>query len=124
MTCPAHSATTPNRFHPPHAPYLATWQRFAGEHANLRLVLSGHNHVRSNHDHGSFISTTSAAFGEIPAQLRLVTIGPRSIDVRTIRLAAALDLAVDLDPPRAWAVGSPETHGLSIPIAATGPRTA
>jgi hypothetical protein len=102
-------------YHPPHAPYLESWRSLAAEHANLKLVLAGHNHAHSDHDHGSLITTTTPAFNEPPAQVRLITITPRAIDVRTVSLAAAMGLPADLDPACAWTAGR-EGRNLSIPL--------
>ncbi|MFW6059508.1 MAG: metallophosphoesterase family protein, partial [Phycisphaeraceae bacterium] len=103
-------------FHPPHAPYLATWRRLAERHANLRLVLTGHNHAHSQHDHGSFVSCTTAAFNEAPAQLRLIEIADGRIVARTVALAEALDLPRDIDPAKAWTVGRAADHHLRIAL--------
>ncbi len=103
-------------FHLPDASYLAVWKRMAQEYSNLHLVLSGHNHVHSQHDHGSFISCTTAAFGELPAQLRLVTVGSQLIDIKTIALAEALGLSGELNPELAWCIGLERDQSLSIPI--------
>ncbi len=103
-------------FHPPYAPYLATWRELAAEHANLRLVLCGHNHAHSNCDQGTFVSCTTAAFNEVAAQLRLVTITAQAVEVRTFSLAGALGLGGVLAQERAWSVGPSADHRLRLPL--------
>jgi len=103
-------------FHPPHAPYLATWRRLAERHPNLLLALCGHNHAHSQHDHGPFVSCTTAAFGEAPAQLRLVTLTSQKIEVRTLALASVFGLREDLQAERTWCIGPSMDHSFSIAL--------
>jgi len=113
---PAKQRCIDELFHPPHTPYLTTWQRIGADHANLRLALCGHNHAHSTHDHGPFVSCTTGAFGEMPAQLRLITVTPEAIEIATIGLAQTLGLPVDLDPANAWCVGDASDHNHVIPL--------
>lgn len=101
-------------FHPPHPPYLTTWQRIATEHSQLRLVFCGHNHANSKHDHGSFVSCSTVAFTEVPAQLRLVTVSTQQIEVRTVALAEIFGLTKDLDADQSWCLGSSEDQHFSV----------
>lgn len=106
-------------FHPPHAPYLDTWRALADRHPHLRLVLCGHNHAHSQHDHGSFVSCTTAAFSETPAQLRLVEITRDTLTVRTHALAPELGLSHALEPAKSakpWCVGPTQDHELNITL--------
>lgn len=103
-------------FHPPHGPYLSTWQRIAADHPNLRLIMCGHNHANSQQDHGSFISCTTASFAEVPAQLRLVEVNDSQIDVRTVALAEALCLSTTVHLENAWCAGVPESQVFSLNI--------
>lgn len=107
-------------FHPPHAPYLASWQSLAGSHANLRLVLAGHNHAHSRHDHGSFVSTTTAAFGEVPGQFRLITVTGRHIDIETHHMGG--ELSVGLPPIAAaqWCLGRADQYHERCTIRVSG----
>jgi len=113
---PAEQCGGDEPFHAPHAPYLTSWQRLAAEHANLRLVLCGHNHAHSQHDHGSFVSCTTAAFGEGPTQIRLITVTQDQIEIKTIGLAEVLGLPVLSDADQAWCVGAATDHHFSIPL--------
>lgn len=117
---PAAQRGTPVPFHPPHEPYLDTWRRLGTEHRNLRLVLCGHNHAHSRHDHGTFVSCTTAAFGEAPAQLRLITVRPDAIQAQTVALAQELGWAVALEPQWSWCVGAPGDHAFSLPMKTGG----
>lgn len=103
-------------FHPPYAPYLETWTGLARRHPNLRLVLSGHNHAHSNYNHGDFISCTTGAFSEVPAQARLICVDSRKITVETISLAGPLGLSTELNQNQSWCVGPANEHAFSIPV--------
>ncbi len=106
--------TTP--FHPPYSPYVDNWTRLGQKHSNLQLVLTGHNHAHSNFDQETFTSCTTAAFGEIPAQVRLISIDSKKIHIETISLAYALGLSSKLTQEYAWCVGPVHEHSLSIPL--------
>jgi len=102
--------------YPPPPSYLSTWQRIGQANRNLRLVMCGHNHTHTRYDHESFISCTTGAFNERPAQLRLITIDSQSIKVETVAFAEVLGLPVELNPASDWCVGPVESHTISIPF--------
>lgn len=113
---PASQRGTDAPFHPPYLPYLETWNDLARRHPNLRLVLTGHNHAHSNHDHGGYVSCTTGAFSETPVQARLVTVSPQEIAVDTVSLAEPLGLPSELSPPNIWCVGPASEHRISLSL--------
>lgn len=102
-------------FHPPYEPYLASWQRLADANANLRLIFTGHNHATSMRDHGSFVSCTTAALSETPAQVRLVTIDDESIQVETHTLDSMMPSPLPPGEKHAWCVGSQAAQQFQVP---------
>lgn len=106
--------------HVPHSPYAASLDRLARRHPHLRLVLSGHNHTHAVEDTGAFVSCSTTAFNERPAELRVIDVDEEAIHVRTLGLAEAAHLPVDLEPSAAWGVGTAPQRAFDVPVAATG----
>jgi DNA repair exonuclease SbcCD nuclease subunit len=113
---PAAQTGLPQPMHEPDPLYAATLQRVAASCPNLRLILTGHNHVHTMCDHGAFVSSSTSAFTERPAQLRLMDVDETAITARTVALAALAGLSDEIAPEAAWAIGTTAQHNFVVPL--------
>ncbi len=108
-------------FHQPHPPYAAAWRRIAGNSGRLRMVLCGHNHVTSFADQGRFVSSSTAALNEPPAQVRLITVDEDTVRVATHMLSQDVPLPSQWNAEHAWCAGPGEAQRFSIPTGLDSP---
>jgi DNA repair exonuclease SbcCD nuclease subunit len=113
---PTSQTGLPQPEHEPDPLYAATLRRIAAACPNLRLILTGHNHVHTVCDHGGFVSCSTTAFTERPAQLRLVEVNETAIVVSTVSLAVAAGLSNEVVPELAWVIGTAAQRGFTVPL--------
>ncbi|SDC37308.1 Calcineurin-like phosphoesterase [Paenibacillus sp. UNCCL117] len=115
---PVEQSGLPHEIHAVPASFREPLVDMMERYPQLKLVLSGHNHLNTmkRSPHGAYISTS--AFVEAPFEYKLIEVTDMFIKVSTRRvpLPAAIATSIEYDESRSYAQGRKQDRELLIPL--------
>jgi DNA repair exonuclease SbcCD nuclease subunit len=92
-------------YHDPGSAFRRTMLDLLQRHPQIRLVLTGHNHINSLTRCGGAAIISSSAFAETPFEFKLIEVEPGQISVRTLNLRRQLRLGATYDFDKTFVQG-------------------
>jgi DNA repair exonuclease SbcCD nuclease subunit len=107
-------------FSAPHHPPPAAWTEFildlVHRYPQLRLILSGHNHINTHQVVEQAHIVTASAFVETPFEFKVVEITRERMAMTTVPLMPQIDIQADYRWDRTFVQGRRRDRGFEIPF--------